>query len=1046
MFPITEAAIRLTSSVFWLAQITVQPIVPAPIPVFNGAQFFSALIAGVLLAFGFQLMLTNLGIAAGISLLGKPSSQSRRGETDNFGNTIRKISVKVGIGTLISVTLSLFFACLFAVRLGLFVSQASGAIVGLTIWATFFSLLVWFSSTKIGSLIGSVVNSATAGFQAIFGTAATAFGAKAANKQVVATAEAAAAAVTRQIGSAIEPINFRTKVEDYLKAVRSPDLDLERIAFDFEQLLDRENFAEISSSDSLPKIDRQTFVNLIGNSNNLSQKDIDRIADKLEASWRKKMQRSSKPQDRTKEFADYLKSATREQLLGKEFSDKLDTLIKQTQSDRSTLSNDNNLNNNNPNNNNPVSNPLTIALNSLVGLVLGRTDLSDFDVDKIVGQIQGIKHHVGEQGDKIATQIGAKTPSHNRLKSYVENYLLNAYPWQMKQENLPREFRELLYDPEGDPEKQFRNLQQLHRNDFVAILKQKDIYTIEKIDAIADLLERIRLEALSIAEIATQQTKATTLSTTIENYLLNTPKESLTQTEIRQKLRSIVEDTDADYQQLSIRFAPFNSSHWQNILARRQDLSDVEIAAIVSEIEFLKERIIRQAEEETQSARIKVEAQWYNLRSYLQNTDKDRLNPPEIERELKQFLDKPEGATLRAREANFDRQALVELLDRRGNFTPEEISLILDEVEKAWFVNPQAPKIVAQTKEKYDEAKLAIADYLRNTGKEELNPEGIQRDLTRLIENPQAGFESIKHRLAAMDRDTLVQLLSQREDLTPEQVNSTIDRVQSTLNDLGRVPQRLARQTQAKVQNFKDVITDYLRSTDKEELNPEGIQRDLRLLLNDPRAGLGSLQERLSHFDRETLVALLSQREDISQEDANRIIEQIIVVRERMFSELQKIQNVVQSTIDRILATLRDYLNRLERPELNYESIKNDLGNLFNDPGASFQALRDRLNQFDRNTLIAILSSRKDISEADANRLVAQIEGTRERILHQAEKMQNEAKLRLEEVKIQTQRQAEETRKAAAVASWWLFSTALISAIASASAGAIGVVRILGNT
>jgi hypothetical protein len=1038
MFPIAKIAQTLTSPVFWLAQITVQPIVPTP--VFSGAQFFSALVAGVILAFGFQLMFTNFGVATGISLLGKPSSKSNRDrQIDSLGNTIRKISVKVGLGTLISVTLSLFLGCLLAVRLGLFISPVSGAIVGLTIWATFFSLLVWFSSTKIGSLIGSVVNSATSGFQSIFGTAATALGAKAANKQVVATAEAAAVAVTRQLGSAIEPIASRTKVEDYLKAVRSPELDLERIASDFEQLLDRENISEISSSDSLPQLDRQTFVNLIGNSSNLSQKDIDRIADKLETSWRKKVQRSTKPQYRTKEFADYLKSATREQLLGKEFSDKLDKLIKQTDRNQNSQSTGNS----------PVSNPLTLALNSLVSLVLGRSDLADFDVDKIVGQIQNLKHHVGEQSDKIATvatEIGAQTHGRSRLKPYIENYLLNAYPWQMKQESLHREFRDLLYDPEGDPEKQFRDLQELDRTDFVKLLERRDIYTQDKIDSIANLLDEIRLEVLSVAETATEQKKATELSVATENYLLNTPKESLTQSEIRLKLKSILEDPDADREQLSIRFAPFDSRRWQNILAKRQDLSETETAAIVSELELLKERVDRQAQEEKQSALLKVEAQWLNLRSYLQETDKNKLNSPAMQKELKQFLDEPEGSTLSARRAHFDRHTLVQLLERRGDIIQEEISSIVNEVEKLWFLHRHEPKLVTQTKEKYEEAKLAIADYLRNTGKDELNPEGIQRDLTRLLENPQAGFESIQHRLTAMDRDTLVQLLSQREDLTPEQVNSVIDRVQSTLNDIGTVPQKLARQTQEKVQTFKDVITDYLRSTDKEELNPEGIQRDLKLLLNDPRSGMGNLQERLSHFDRDTLIALLSQRNDISKEDANRIVEQILVVRERMFSQLQNIQNTIRSTIDRILAKLRDYLNRLERPELNYESIKHDLETLFGDPGAGFGALRDRVSHFDRNTLVAILSSRNDISRADANRLIGQIEGTRDRLLQRAERMQNDAKLRLEEAKKQTQRQAEETRKAAAVACWWLFSTALISAIASASAGAMGAVQILGNT
>jgi len=56
----------------------------------------------------------------------------------------------------------------------------------------------------------------------------------------------------------------------------------------------------------------------------------------------------------------------------------------------------------------------------------------------------------------------------------------------------------------------------------------------------------------------------------------------------------------------------------------------------------------------------------------------------------------------------------------------------------------------------------------------------------------------------------------------------------------------------------------------REETNPEGIKRDLQLLLNDPRAGLGNLGDRLNSS---TLVAL-SQREDITEE-ANQIADQI---------------------------------------------------------------------------------------------------------------------------------------------------------------------------
>jgi hypothetical protein len=86
---------------------------------------------------------------------------------------------------------------------------------------------------------------------------------------------------------------------------------------------------------------------------------------------------------------------------------------------------------------------------------------------------------------------------------------------------------------------------------------------------------------------------------------------------------------------------------------------------------------------------------------------------------------------------------------------------------------------------------------------------------------------------------------------------------------------------------------------------------------------------------------------------------------------------------------------------------------------------------------VALLSSREDISEADANHLIDQIDGARTSVLQRAERMQMEAQRRLEAIKLQTQQQIEETRKAAAVAAWWLFATALVSAGAAALGGGL---------
>ncbi|HLO87637.1 MAG TPA: MFS transporter, partial [Nostocaceae cyanobacterium] len=253
---------------------------------------------------------------------------------------------------------------------------------------------------------------------------------------------------------------------------------------------------------------------------------------------------------------------------------------------------------------------------------------------------------------------------------------------------------------------------------------------------------------------------------------------------------------------------------------------------------------------------------------------------------------------------------------------------------------------------------------------------------------------------------------------------------------------RLAVRTQQRVQNFQTYLHEYLRHTGKEELNPEGIKRDIQLLLHDPQVGMESLSDRLAHFDRDTIIALLKIREDITDEEAASIADNILHVRDQFVAQVRGIQRRIQDVIEGIFERIRSYLNSLDRPELNYEGIMHDLRQLFEDPQAGFEALRDRLSHFDRDTLIAILSSREDISEADANRIIDQIERARNNVLQQAERIQHEAQRRLEEVKHQAQRQAEETRKAAEIAAWWLFATAFVSAIFSALGGAIAVVLI----
>ncbi|MBW4623253.1 MAG: MFS transporter [Cyanosarcina radialis HA8281-LM2] len=1031
----------------WLAQIPGR-VVDTPEEaalVFSGPRFFTALIAGVVLAFGFQLLLTNLSLAAGISYLGNRSDSHDDRDAhshDSLGTTVRKIGTAAGLWTLVTVSLALFIACLLAVKLSLINSTLLGAIVGLTIWGLYFSLLVWLSSTTVGSLVGSVVNAAVSGFQAIIGTATTAIGAKVARDQIVSTTEAAAAAVRREIANGIDPQGLRENLEDYLDKLRPAELNVQHIRQEFERLLNEAGLESIADADTLANFDRPAVEKLISDRTDLSKRDAKRIIDELEAVWKQQTGKLGRGRSNSLGgLVDYLKSSPPGQQVADELGKRLDSLLgefRQSQGQQSQPS--------------QASNVMSQVINGLMGVALGRTDLSELDVEKIVSQLKNARSKIGEQATKVVTQVQGETPppSYSVVRADVENYLLNTYSWQMTREAIDRDFRQVLYDPEASATQIRQELDKLTRQDFVELLRSRGVFSQDRIEEISSQLDGIRRDVAYKVSQVEEREKTLELEDRLATYLRLAPRETLiNQDLIAGDLKPMLADADANAEQLRGRFAHFSRMKLMGFLDARTDLTWEEKQQVIVEIENIVRIVVADADSLQAGIKARSEAQWQKVEEYLRQTHKAELNPEGIKRDFQTLLEDPQAGIqdIRYRLSQFDRDTLVQLLTQRGDLSEAEVNNIVDSVESSWHQVRQAPgKLAAKAAEQYDKVSSAVAhvpeelaDYLRNTGRSELNPEGIRRDLELLFSRPELGARAWRDRISQVDRETLVKLLSQRGDLSEQEVNQTIDGVQSTIRGLIRAPRRLAARTQSQLQDFSSTLADYLRNTGKAELNPEGIQRDLQLLLNDPRLGAARLSDRLSHIDRETLVSLLSQRQDMTEEEANQIVDRVLSVRDRLMEQVKAVQWQVQKAIDSVFDNIRNYLNSLERPELNYDSIKRDVRTLFNDPQAGFEALRDRLSQFDRDTLIALLSSREDISPAQAERIVGQIERSRDNILGRAQWVQDQVQQRLDEVKYQAQRQVEETRKAAATAAWWLFATALTSAALSAIAGSLAV-------
>jgi len=194
-------------------------------------QLLTALVVGLLTALAFQFLLTNLGIAVGISLLAIRSNNRDRSDSDSSDDSLESsqddefesdkpvshISTMAGFGILFTVNLVLFAACFLAAKFSQVSSPITGAIEGIVIWSAYFLLLLWISSTAVSSLVGSVLGATAGGVRQIVSTLTTALSS---SEQESVTQAEMIAAIREETQAALEQVNLQQMIETQLQALQ----------------------------------------------------------------------------------------------------------------------------------------------------------------------------------------------------------------------------------------------------------------------------------------------------------------------------------------------------------------------------------------------------------------------------------------------------------------------------------------------------------------------------------------------------------------------------------------------------------------------------------------------------------------------------------------------------------------------------------------------------------------------------------------------------------------------------------------------------------
>ncbi|WP_373055575.1 hypothetical protein [Zunongwangia sp. H14] len=236
-------------------------------------QFFIAVIAGVLLALGFQFILTILSVATGISAIGdvKKSYVHSKNHTsgkhdfkdedhdndqqNSNSSTGAMVSTGFGVWSTITVALSLFGATALAINLSLITNPIISITLGLVIWATFFIILFYLESRVVNTLVGGLINTATAGLRAS-GDAVKNMFTPSKEKQIEHVAENTIDKVRKEFQNNFDSGMLDESIDEFFNKFDQKTPDYEKVKNDIQQIIDgsveKSNKQQDSGSSSSP--------------------------------------------------------------------------------------------------------------------------------------------------------------------------------------------------------------------------------------------------------------------------------------------------------------------------------------------------------------------------------------------------------------------------------------------------------------------------------------------------------------------------------------------------------------------------------------------------------------------------------------------------------------------------------------------------------------------------------------------------------------------------------------------------------------------------
>ncbi len=489
-------------------------------------SFFMSLLAGLILAIGFQILLTILSIACGVSIFGNleerfaaAHSVPKSGTAGSSGNPLIKISTGIGVWTLITTSLSLFFASMLAVKISLIASNQIGLTLGLVIWAAFFITMTYFEMKSASSILGGIFATVFSGIRSSAHFVSDMF----AKSPVEKTAES----IRHELLETLHDPHLSKAVKEYAKSFQLPSLDISKAKKELVKLLGDLELKATSRAEG--GLERETFISLAEKHAHFSKEDVQKLgqlydeakdaskapgtgADKVLNAIEKLAPGSDEDTRQIREkFENYLRSAGVEALNPESLKEDLNKIVSDPKSSKQVV----------------LNRIKQFDHPTIVSIVSKKANMSKEQASQVVNRVESVLESIKEkaatasekvegavqsvQGQAAQASAGGNGGSFkNAIEEKVRGYFNSLQRPELDYDQIKHDFEQMFHDPKASPEVLKARLKSLDRTSLVALIGSWPNVSQENAERIVNKIDEAKYNILQKADEIEQTVKQKT--------------------------------------------------------------------------------------------------------------------------------------------------------------------------------------------------------------------------------------------------------------------------------------------------------------------------------------------------------------------------------------------------------------------------------------------------------------------------------------------------------------------------------------------------------